>query len=420
MFVFVVVLGPVFVLMALAWVLMPSGFVAAAWPAVALLLSWALVSLPLLFLYRLHERWIDRAHLAHLPESAAEWTRRKLAKLGLTSIDVVTCEGESSAYHPASDSIILRESTYAEHTARARGVAAHELGHAAFFHFRPRLAWLALACRTWSSRLFPAAMSMLIATALVSAPRLRSLAFVLIAAAAALHLVVLADEAGASMRAARLLRAELEPPALRAVVTGHVLALMTYALQLAPMAIALLFWPELIARLGPGVVERAAPLSGWAAALAQLACAALVPAAAIGVASSMRGSSSGPKILSMFFVLVVGPALTFALAGQEPVLAHSWTLALAAIPAWELVALPVGLAVYVTNWVAGRGIDLVAPVTRFIDGPQLQSLRRAHREKVPVAELARHDRESAIDRLWSARSVLLYVPLVFAYWGLLG
>jgi Zn-dependent membrane protease YugP len=399
-----------------AWVLAPAGIIG-AWPLLVLSAAATLLPLAVVLIYQLHERMIDRPELACLRDSTAVWLRDRLARLGLGATDVVTCPGLGTAFHPPSNTIILDEATYSEHTVRARATAAHELGHAALNHARPRLSRFLLGCRAWSDALFSLGVSVLVATVVIAVPGFRALGFALIAAAAILYVGVLVDEASASLRARWLLSIdpEIDGFAARAASTGMVLAFITYAIRLVVMVLPLIFCSELDGRLGGGLIELGPALAGWSSWLAGLGAVVAIAGGLGGVLSAIRGRRDGRfASLAVLATTLIGPAFTFAVAGQAEVLAHPWVIAVAAIPAWEYLVAPIVGALDVATRRAARGIDRIAPLSRYGLGPQL-----GRKRVIRPIELALHESPGLLDRIGHLRHTLLYLPIALAYLGVL-
>lgn len=397
-------------------ILLPPG-ARAAWPVVVLIVASHALSLATMLVYRLYERLIDRPKWPSLSSTAAEWVRDRLRAIGVGWIQVLTCDDLPSAYHPASETILLSERTYAERTLRARAVAAHELGHALFHNRWPRLSRLLLAMRGWSAGTYTLGLSMLVASVLVAPPGFREISFALLAAGAAMSSGVLVDEASASLRARRVLAGdpELTPAARQAANTGLVLAFATYAINLVVKVLPLLVWSELVARLGDGVIEPTAPLAGWLVWVANAGLMAVAGGVVGGVLMAGRPDRLGGKVLGVVLIvltLALGPAFALAVAGQPAVLARPWVIAVAAIGVWETYKVPLLMPFMMLLRRLARGVDMVAPTPQFSF--------QARRESVPIGRLARSEPGPGWwSRLAALRAVFRFLPIALVYLGLL-
>lgn len=423
----VLLVAPMLALIVVAWVVAPAGALAATTPVLGLIVLTTLAPLPLVALLRLHQRRLDRFWLAGLPHSAAEWLRRRLAERGLDAVEVVNNGWRGSAFYPVANAIGLREPVYAEHTLRAWSVAAHELGHAILHRSMPRLSRLLLACRSWIGEVWMLSLATLMASVLVGAPAFRGAALVGLIAAAALTVAVLIDEIDATRRALATLRADPELPdgAVGSAAVSLGLALATYVVAFAVRALPLLGWSWLVARLGEGVLDPGSPGGpggAWSSAGAALLVAGAGSAALVGALDErMPRLLKIPAYLTLLVSFFTAPAVVLGVAGHEVALAHPGALTLAAVSAFELVWLPVLVPLALLAYFAGRGLDLIAPTTRFVDASQLASLGQARRDRGGRSKLeADDDTDTAPGRLWRWKGLLFCLPLALYVLGYLG
>ena len=416
LFLFTIVL----VLLGSAWLALPAGFLTAVSPLILLSLAGTLLILPTALIFRLHERWLDLETYSRLSSNTASWLRAKLDALSLQGITIATNDEHGSAFHPSSNTILLRERVHGEHTVRARAIAAHELGHAELHTTQKILSRVLLWCRTHTGRFYWLSVSLLIGCTMISVPWLLSLSWYIFLVAVICVLGVLLDEAHASIRA--LLHIKHDKELTRRHFLGSAiilfLAFTTYLAYAATIALPLFIWPAITQHIGDGVLAHAAPsLAGWKHWVA-LVSSIILSIGAIGAYRFILHEDSTPKhassaLASAFSLLALflKPLFVFLVCDQPQVISHPWVIVLGVASVWNMTSLPVLGPIWLISKKLGDKIDLVAKPSKFLRDTELVSMRAASEEHASVETLKQHERESLVDHLWTWHSFLLLLPI---------
>ena len=197
---------------------------------------------------------LDRWIADDLPLTAGEWLEHQLRARGLDGrLRVVTSEARTNGYAPWERVIHLSETTYFKRDPLYWAIAAHELGHARFELDHPRAARAVRA--KWPRKLATAVgFGLLFGNILFARHDADRVAFACLAAALALSVLPLVEEAVASTYAFAALRAS------KALTRGHVAsalvlliaAFLTYATLFAGYAYLMTRWDEVERVTGDG------------------------------------------------------------------------------------------------------------------------------------------------------------------------
>lgn len=382
--------------------------VLAAWPAMAV--SFIPLAAALLACLVVHG-WRPQLE-APLPTTAAAWLQAEIARLGTIGIGVAAMakgRDQASFFHPATNTIVLADDVFGEHSANAHATAAHELGHALFCLERPRLAALFMTARGTASGWFEVGAGLLVGAVVAGGRAIAIAAIAAFVIAAILHALVVVEEAVASQHALALLRPHLTAPE-HAPAAGRDLrrALATYGLQLvgAVAAVVVAAW---LARQPTGVLlDGPAPI-GAAAIAATVGAVVAVLAGLAAVAGMLPAPDRAANLLTdtvQVLGLATCPLLAALLCDQAG--APAWAVAMAAAPAWSMMSVPAKLAP--RRLVATFDRALASATVPLPPGVEIRRVDRARM----IAAQEPHDRA---DRLPAALMALAPVPL--ALWWLL-
>ncbi|HVV85862.1 MAG TPA: hypothetical protein VHE35_22540 [Kofleriaceae bacterium] len=341
-----------------------------AWPTMALALFPA-AAMPLATI--VYHLWRPRLE-PPLASTASEWLRAEVARTGKVGITVAALardENHQSFYHHHSVTIVLGEHVLGDHAARSHATAAHELGHAIVHLERPLLSRVTHAARAHGDDVFAAGAGLLLGGWVAGVRTFAIPAVLLLAAAMVLEALVVVDEALATADARVRLRPHLDDPAQVRSARNHLRrALATYGLRLTATIAAFALGTWLAATPHPALLDPGPPLSPGAHRVAS-ALAAVTVAGVLGAALRLLRPSrrlvSGASLLAPVLSLCWSPLL-FALLCRRPH-APAWTLALAAVPAWSVLAVVPRTAIDLVGGLATRGLQDAASTmqTRRID-----------------------------------------------------
>lgn len=377
-----------------------------AWPVFALSLLPTGLSIITSLVFRGYWPLLD----APLAKSAAEWLRGRLDLRTKVGILVAAMERDSSRgsfFHPPSRTIVLANDVHGEHTVRAYATAAHELGHAFFQADHPTWASVMTFARVHARYVFQSGVGLLLGATLVGTRSLAIVAVAMFGLAAVLQALVVADEAIATMIAARELQGDLRDRGQRAIARAHLRrALATYVSLLVAYATPLVASPSLI-NVGDGVLVDAPALTGVAAVAASIIAVVCVVGALAGLRPILRGRKTGRIGVVSFLLAVMWAPLMTTLLCNRPGL-PPWTVALAVLQATLILSLPLGLVV---RWLAGFVSRDLERMALPLSIPQGLSI-----DRVSFAKLAKAEQdEGRLERLATHLFVLWAVPLAVAW-----
>lgn len=284
-------------------------------------------------------------------ETAAQWVRLRLDRLGLTAVQVVPSLGLRNFYAPVGDTIGLAENVYGERTMFAHATAAHELGHAWLQRHSPHLAQLAWWCRRRGAHLWQLGFGLLFGVAMTGARPFLPLAFALLSAALLASALVAIEESAATAVGLRELSAsgvstqelELARRSLRA-------ALGTYLGHALGHAVPLVAAPFLCTFFGDGLLPPGPGLAPGAQQLVELLAWGLLAGVVLLVIQSARALAARrtSRLTGLEYVLPAALALlTITLPllcwHQPPASTAPIITALAALRLWDLAYAPMAL-----------------------------------------------------------------------------
>lgn len=221
--------------------------------------------------YKRVKALIDETLPDNLPIGAGAWLEEQIAarKLAVRVIVDPAAGDEGDAYYPAAKTVVVSREVWDKHDASFWAVAAHELGHALVYRKSPALRALFLGARVAARALSHSAVMLLVGNVLYGLPLIDRLAFTLLWWSLGAHVILLVDEASASIVAYRVLAKDprLEARGRRLGVLRISTALLTYVAGFVGQIILVWRSDLIIARVearDPFVA--AAPLSGiWLA-----------------------------------------------------------------------------------------------------------------------------------------------------------
>ena len=233
--------------------------------------------------------WLDRRIPDDLPLTAGAWIEREIARLGYISLRVIVTERSRNWFAPDRRVIHLAATTYCKRDPLYWGVAAHELGHARFAFLHPVLASLFNAILVMRSVLAMVGVGLAFGNVMVAVPMIGHVAFACLVVAVALHLVVLVEEAYASIFAYGLVRRSGVVPPRRMIAVAIVLMLAwnTYLTSVAAYVAMLSRWALVTRAIGGGWIPSAG-VTALGYGVAGAATLALVVAVATRVAGHRR------------------------------------------------------------------------------------------------------------------------------------
>lgn len=285
-------------------------------------------------------------------ETAAQWVRSRLDRLGLTAVQVIPSLGLRNFYAPLGDTIGLAENVHGERTMFAHAAAAHELGHAWIQRCSPHLAQLAGWCRRHCAHLWQLGFGLLFGVAMTGARPLLPLAFALLSAALLASTLVAIEELAATAVGLRELAASGVSPqelafarrSLRAALSTYLGHALGHAVPLVAAPFLCTFFGEGLLPPGPGLApgaQQLAELLAWGV-LAGTVLLAMKSAAALAA-----GRTAPLTLLERLLCAVtglVGFTLTLLCWRQPPASAAPLVTAVAALRIWGLAYLPTALA----------------------------------------------------------------------------
>lgn len=191
--------------------------------------------------------WLDRRHPDDLPLSTGQWVAARLTTLGVHDVSVVEASGEHrgiDAYLPSARSILLSKDTYAKNDPSAWAVGAHEIGHALAYRRSATFTLLGRSARLLRASLVGVAATMMFANMWYRLAQITATAHLLFAAVLACDLIVMFDEARASLFGRGLLRDDpsLTPPMLTTASLTLLAAFATYFGAFVGRVILVLEW----------------------------------------------------------------------------------------------------------------------------------------------------------------------------------
>lgn len=384
-----------------------------------------------------------------LPQTAGEWLEDRLAENGLSGeVRAVAVDGNGilsiDGYLPREGVIQLTAETYFKKDPIYWGIAGHELGHA-LFRRRHRVldaissvaGWVKWALATFG-------LAAIVGNVLYGLPQVTSVAYQCLIGALILDVLVLVDEAFASVLAARLLSREsvLTPVHVRGARLCLVAAFMTYFSAFASHAILLTQWGRLVELIGAGrFAQVAEPLQGWRFALmvaitiGGLIFAAVVikqilvpPRDHIARENKLVMSSGGcavPLMKVVWEILLLALLYLVWDLSAEPI--YWWCVLVAFIPAlgWVFWLLSLPLAV-IFRWMRRVQERMVERYGRIEDSLTFRDAKRKGEHKTKRGNetvmriLAHALNHPPLGTRLAGLAKLLYLPLIVAYWLLLG
>jgi Zn-dependent membrane protease YugP len=203
--------------------------------------------------------WLDRRHPDDLPLTTGQWTQARLAALGAGDVSVLEATartGDVDAYMPSARVILLTKETYAKNDPSFWAVGAHEIGHALAYRGSAAFAAVQRTARLLRDAFINAAGIMMLANMWYRLPQVTTVAHGLFAAVLAFDVIVMVDEARASLVGRGLLRDDPHlTPSMRTTASLTLLAAFgTYFGAFVGRLILVLEWrivSEAITRRGP-------------------------------------------------------------------------------------------------------------------------------------------------------------------------
>lgn len=365
-------------------------------------------------------RWLDRASsAATLPDglSAGGWLLKRLKrerKLGVTLVDL-SDDDTINCYHWKSRTIALADAVHHGDGPGDYATAAHELGHALMHARAPWLFQITLWSRAQGDRCFNWGWLVLIAVVTTGITGALPAAELCFAGAALAHTVVALDEAIASRIAMRELRAAgLDRRQRWTARVDLVAAFTSYAIH-AVLAVAVLWmWPQLEAWIGEGGFSPGKPLGDWLELLSMLLAAGLLAGAVASLWLTVRPPDAQRMRLAskalMAACIVWAPSL-FLLVYDQPIAAAApWALVLLAIPAFDMLDIPLNAALALVQRIV---VKVLGPPDRAVVhrlGPPVRS--------IPLESLGQSEPKPGIP-LVSRIYFALGAPLAYLYLDLL-
>lgn len=203
--------------------------------------------------YKRIKKRIDRTLPDDMPLGSGEWLLAEIArrKLALRVVVDPRSGDEGDSFYPAAKTLVLSREVYGKRDPSFWAVAAHELGHALVYTRSPFLRALFFSARVGVSTLPQAGALLLLGNVLYGFPLIDAAAFALLKWSLVAHVVVLIDEATASIVARRILAADprVSPRALTLALTRLAAAFSTYAAAFVGQAILVWRSDWIIARI---------------------------------------------------------------------------------------------------------------------------------------------------------------------------
>ena len=373
----------------------------AYWPVLLLLYAPRLAQLVAVVLANRTKSALDHRIPDDLPETAGEWLDRELARLAI-GVEAVVTDKHEDAYRPLDKLIQLRDTTSFKADPVYWATAAHELGHAHNRVRYPLVGTLRSHAALLTIPLLAAGVAFLAGHVLYAIPLTGTVAFACFAAASALGVFVLVDEALASVYAYRALRANnaIDFGHLRAIRAVLVTSFATYFVTWASYALLLTQW-SLLETLARPIAHAELTTLGWI-------FAAVLSAASVAALAVKQGTLRWVPITLLVLLVwdVVDPAYTWCVLAA---LAASWRV-------WDRVAhlpaaLPYGVMEVLLRRFEGRGVDKTAAY--------LVKRERGRRAVASGNRMIEHLRERWRYSEWAQVSSFArfgYLPLLVAIW----
>lgn len=340
----------IYVALQLPWALVEAWplYLVATSPALGLLIATAL-------------RGDERLATPTRPETAAQWLRRRLDRLGLGTT-IIRSLGPRTFFASTIDTIALAENVHDERTMFAHAAAAHELGHAWLQGRAPRRARLALWSREHGGHLWRTGFGMLFGAAMTGAHPLLPVAFALLSAALLASVVVLIEEAAASSVALRELAASgvaqdelgVARRSLRAALGTYLGPTLGHAVPLVLAPLLCTFFGEGLLPMGPGLSPGARQLVDLLAWGLLGGGVLLAVQSAVALAARRTEAPTQSEGLQHSVLALITLALPLLCWQEPPANAAPIITALAALRVWDLAYLPAGIAASLLSKLVGR------------------------------------------------------------------
>jgi hypothetical protein len=351
--------------------------------------------------------WLDRRIPDDLPLGAGAWIEGEAARLGYRDLRVIVTERSTNFFAPKRRIIHLDSATYWKRDPLYWATAAHELGHARFAYEHPVASPLVDAIGVMRTILASFGIGLAFGNVMVAQPLIGNLAWSCLVVAFALRLLVLGEEAYASIYAFGLVRRSgaVTPRRMVAVAVALVLAWSTYLSITLSYAVMLARWSLLERAIGGGWT----PSGGVTAigyGIAGIATAVFVVATIVRLRGQRRLALER-AIANLVIVWLMWDC------------GHPWPAALAVVPFGSVLSsvmtLPSLIVVIPLRWLMRSitGADQTAELLRDRAGGSV-AIRRGNRV---FDELLAGDRRrlSPSARLGELRFVFV-LPLVIAFW----
>jgi Zn-dependent membrane protease YugP len=224
---------------------------------------------------------LDARHPDDLPLGTGQWVQQKLGELGAIDVQVVAAKGKDGvdAFFPSANVITLSEETYAKNDPSYWAVGAHELGHAMAYRGSRLFTVIERAARLLRDGLVGLAATMMFANMWYRLPDVTHVAYGLFETVLVCDVLVMLDEARASLFARRLLRGEivLTPAMLKTCSLTLLAAFGTYFGAFIGRVILVVEWHVISEALAKkSAYVPAAPLSGTPLVIVGLLSAVLL------------------------------------------------------------------------------------------------------------------------------------------------
>ncbi len=229
-------------------------FVEVWWWLVLLVLAQGLVRLVVVKGALGVRRVLDRRIPDDLPQSAGEWVGAQLQRLGLageiSASPVPRGAGAGDSYFPGARLIGLAGDTWFKHDPAFWAIGAHELGHALTYRTR-LLGVVFVGARVWAAGCIGLGTSLILINMLFGSPLASQLARTAWLAGVGGGVIVVIDEAIASLTAMHLLREDgrLSRTHMWAAAASLASAWFSYAGALAAQVIVVVYYDRIAAHI---------------------------------------------------------------------------------------------------------------------------------------------------------------------------